>query len=100
LPHSAVGLGRRVASGGTEVADALSFAVGTVAAGERHDGLLDVDDSIQGGLDRVRLRHHHSGVESQQSKAEQPSMDHRPDQHGAFAARGAHAATHPHGPGP
>jgi hypothetical protein len=25
-------------------------------------------------------------------------MDYRPDQHGAFAARGAHAATHAYGP--
>ena len=96
LPHSAVGLGRRVASVGTE---ALSCAVRSVSAGERHDGRVDLDGSIEGGFDRVRLRDHHSCVESQQPKAEQPSMNHGPDQHRAFAVRAARAATHAHGPG-
>jgi len=100
LPDSAVGLGRRLASRRTGVSDARRFGVRGVHVCDGHGSRVDFDDTVKGRLDGFRLRDHHPRVEGQQPKAEQASMNHRPDQHGAFAARGAHAATHPHGPGP
>jgi hypothetical protein len=73
--------------------------MGTVRAGERQDGRVDIDEGIQDGSGRVRLRDHHPCVERQQPKAEQPSVDHRSDQHGAFAVRGTQGTMHLHGPG-